>query len=102
MKKILFLLAIVLISLNSCDKKNDPIVSIAPTTLGVIPTDTLTWASIPAGTFMMGSPVTESQRNVNETEHLVTLSAFKMSKFEVTNTQFAKFLNEYGSNPHCS
>lgn len=96
MKKVLFLLAIVLISLNSCDKKDDPIAIVTPS-LGVIPPDTLSWASIPAGTFMMGSPATEAQRNVNETQHQVTLSAFKMSKFEVTNTQFAKFLNEYGS-----
>lgn len=96
MKKVLFLLAIVLLSLNSCNKKDDPIAIINPS-LGVIPPDTLSWASIQAGTFTMGSPVTEAQRNVNEMEHQVTLSAFKMSKFEVTNTQFAKFLNQYGS-----
>ncbi len=48
---------------------------------------------IPAGTFMMGSPVTEVGRNTNETQHEVTLSAFRMSKYEITNAQYAAFLN---------
>ena len=50
-------------------------------------------ASIPAGTFTMGSPSTEVNRSTDETEHQATLSAFKMSKYEITNAQYAAFLN---------
>ena len=52
--------------------------------------------NIPAGTFTMGSPSTEVSRYDNETEHQVTLSAFRMSKYEITNTQYAAFLNAKG------
>jgi len=48
---------------------------------------------IPAGTFTMGSPDTEVSRDVDETQHTVTLSAFRMSSYEITNTQYAAFLN---------
>ncbi len=51
---------------------------------------------IPAGTFTMGSPITEPDRNTNEVLHQVTLSAFKMSKYEISNAQYAAFLNAYG------
>lgn len=51
------------------------------------------YVDIPAGTFMMGSPATEPGRDPKETQHRVTLSAFRMSKYEVTNAQFAAFLN---------
>lgn len=49
--------------------------------------------SIPAGTFTMGSPITEVNHNSDETQHEVTLTTFRMSKFEISNTQFAAFLN---------
>lgn len=57
-------------------------------------------ALIPAGTFTMGSPTSEVSRYDDETQHQVTLSAFKMSKYETTNAQFAAFLNakNIGSN----
>jgi len=57
-------------------------------------------SAIPAGTFMMGSPATEVDRISDETQHSVTLSAFRMSKYEITNTQYAAFLNakSIGSN----
>lgn len=50
-------------------------------------------AAIPAGTFTMGSPDTEINRSSNETQYAVTLSAFRMSKYEITNAQYAAFLN---------
>ena len=53
----------------------------------------LTFAQIPAGTFTMGSPTTEVYRSNDETEHQVSLSAFKISKYEITNAQHAVFLN---------
>jgi formylglycine-generating enzyme required for sulfatase activity len=52
---------------------------------------TIAWASIPAGTFTMGSPTSEVNRFDNETQHQVTLSAFKMSKYEVTFDQYDAF-----------
>jgi formylglycine-generating enzyme required for sulfatase activity len=48
---------------------------------------------IPAGTFTMGSPITEPQRNIEETQHQVSLSAYRMSKYETSNAKFAAFLN---------
>jgi formylglycine-generating enzyme required for sulfatase activity len=55
---------------------------------------------IPAGTFTMGSPTSEPQRETDEVQHQVTLSAFRMSKYEITNAQYAAFMNakRIGSN----
>jgi formylglycine-generating enzyme required for sulfatase activity len=46
------------------------------------------WIDIPAGTFIMGSPEGESEDSWSETQHQVTLSAFKMSKFAITFDQY--------------
>ena len=54
------------------------------------------WANIPAGTFTMGSPLAEAERDSNEIQHQVTLSAFKMSKYEVTVRQFKAFVDATG------
>jgi formylglycine-generating enzyme len=54
------------------------------------------WVSIPGGTFTMGSPANEVLRDDNETPHQVTLSAFKMSKYEVTFAQYDAFCNATG------
>jgi len=44
---------------------------------------------IPAGTFMMGSPESEPNRRVNETQHSVTLTkSFYMGKYQVTQKQW--------------
>ncbi len=52
---------------------------------------------IKAGTFMMGSPATETGRRSDETQHQVTLTKdFYMGKYEVTNAQFCEFLNDKG------
>ncbi|MHC6202252.1 formylglycine-generating enzyme family protein [Breznakiellaceae bacterium SP9] len=53
-------------------------------------------AAIPAGTFTMGSPSGEVSRRGDETQHSVTLSAFTMSKHEVTQAQWQAVM---GSNP---
>ena len=52
---------------------------------------TIEWATIPAGTFTMGSPETEVDRGYYEEQHQVTLSGFKMSKYEVTFDQYDAF-----------
>jgi formylglycine-generating enzyme required for sulfatase activity len=49
------------------------------------------WVDIPAGTFLMGSPKTEFDRSEYEIQHQVTLSAFSMSKYEVTFDQYDAF-----------
>jgi len=55
------------------------------------------WVSIPAGTFTMGSPASEVDREDNESpRHQVTLSAFKMSKYEITFSQYDAFCNATG------
>jgi formylglycine-generating enzyme len=64
------------------------------TTMNVKTTDTnIQNVLIPAGTFIMGSPATEETRLADEDQFQVTLSAFRMSKYEITNAQFAAFLN---------
>jgi len=50
-------------------------------------------ALIAGGMFIMGSPVSEVNRGSNETKFAVTLSSFRMSKYEITNAQYAAFLN---------
>lgn len=54
---------------------------------------TIKYSTIPGGTFTMGSPTNEPERSIDETQHTVTLSAFKMSKYEITNAQYCLFLN---------
>jgi formylglycine-generating enzyme len=54
------------------------------------------WVSIPAGSFTMGSPLSEKDRGDDETQHKVTLSAFKMSKYEVTFEQYDAFCEATG------
>jgi formylglycine-generating enzyme required for sulfatase activity len=54
------------------------------------------WVSIPAGTFTMGSPESEVDRHNSENQHQVTLSAFKMSKNEITFAQYDLFCETTG------
>jgi formylglycine-generating enzyme required for sulfatase activity len=54
--------------------------------------DKIQTALIPAGTFTMGSPSSEVNRSSIETQHSVMLSAFRMTKYEITNSQYAEFL----------
>lgn len=52
---------------------------------------------IPAGTFIMGSPEDQPNRDADEPQHEVTISKnFYMGKYEVTNEQYAEFLNDIG------
>lgn len=54
------------------------------------------WVAIPAGTFTMGSPIDELDRECSETQHQVTLSSFKLSKYEVTFAQYDAFCEKTG------
>ena len=50
--------------------------------------DIIEWVNIPAGAFMMGSPIAEIDRKEDERNHQVTLSEYKISKYEVTFDQY--------------
>ncbi len=54
---------------------------------------------IPSGEFIMGLDGDKGKRKNNgaSTLHNVNLSSYKIGKYEVTNEQYAKFLNEHGS-----
>jgi len=55
------------------------------------------WCKIPAGTFSMGSPVSEPCRNTNEVQHKVTLTrGYVIQETEVTQSAFQKVM---GNNP---
>ncbi len=54
------------------------------------------FVDIPAGTFTMGSPVSEEGRKDDEVQHKVSLSAFKMSKYCVTVDQYKLFCKAKG------
>jgi len=57
-----------------------------------------TLVTIPAGTFIMGSPETEPKREFNETEHSVTLTrSFEMLASEVTQKQYTTLMNDNNS-----
>jgi formylglycine-generating enzyme required for sulfatase activity len=51
---------------------------------------------IQGGTFTMGSPETEANRDANETQHQVTLTGFYMGKYPVTQAQYESVM---GNNP---
>ena len=51
---------------------------------------------VKAGWFMMGSPEGQGT-GLEKPQHKVTLNSFKISKYEITNEQFAKFLTEKGN-----
>jgi formylglycine-generating enzyme required for sulfatase activity len=51
---------------------------------------------VPAGEFIMGSPQGEGSDDEHP-QHTVYLDAFYIDKYEVTNAQFAQFLNEQGN-----
>jgi formylglycine-generating enzyme required for sulfatase activity len=57
----------------------------------------ITFVSIEPGTFMMGSPTTEADRDADETQHRVTISKhFMMGTTHVTVAQFRAFVNATG------
>jgi len=55
---------------------------------------------IPAGRFVMGSPKSEPGRfDAEGPQHIVTVGAFALGKFDVTSEQFQIFLQETGYQP---
>lgn len=93
----LIMIALLSIGVNSCKKEdnsdnnnnnNNNTVAVRDTTINGIE-----FKAIPAGTFIMGSPYDEPWRHQDETQHQVSLSAFSLCKYEITNAQYAAFLN---------
>ncbi|QQS52450.1 MAG: formylglycine-generating enzyme family protein [Bacteroidota bacterium] len=57
----------------------------------------IAYVNIPAGTFIMGNPPSEEPLGWGaDNQFQVTLSAFRISKYEITNAQYAVFLNAVG------
>lgn len=57
------------------------------------------WVEIPAGTFTMGSPYIEDERENqmnDENQRQITLSAYKISKYEITFEQYDAFCKAMG------
>ena len=61
-----------------------------------LPSVGIEWASIPAGSFMMGSPDGDGPYNNEHPQHKVELSAFEMSKYLITREQWNAFLKATG------
>lgn len=55
-----------------------------------------TFIRVEGGTFTMGSPVAETGRQDDETQHEVTISTFSISRYEVTHREFIEFMNGAG------
>ena len=53
---------------------------------------------INGGSFEMGSPETEMQRETDETQHEVTVSDFYIGKYEVTQSEYEEVMGENPSN----
>ncbi|RLS37387.1 MAG: formylglycine-generating enzyme family protein [Planctomycetota bacterium] len=86
---------------NGSGKKTDPPQEVArpvQETLKVVRNSLgMEFVRIPAGTFQMGSPDDEADRNANETRHEVTLTHdFLMGVCEVNQAQYEKVM---GDNP---
>ncbi len=56
------------------------------------PLSNMRFAYIPAGSFMMGSPNNEANRESDETQHRVTLDAFEMMTTEVTQAMWQEVM----------
>jgi formylglycine-generating enzyme required for sulfatase activity/N-acetylneuraminic acid mutarotase len=64
-------------------------VNSTPTSHTVLSANNLEMIFCPPGTFMMGSPTTETGRQSDETQHQVTLTnGFYLGKYEVTQAQY--------------
>ncbi len=54
----------------------------------------VTFVHIPAGWFIMGS---NNGYDDEKPVHRVYIDGYYISKYEITNAQYCKFLNEYGN-----
>ncbi len=62
------------------------------------PKDGMEYVFVPAGDFTMGTASNDPDAKYGETpQHQVFLDAYWLAKYEVTNSQYAQFLNEKGN-----
>jgi len=87
MKKSILILLTAVFALTSCNKDDGPVDNIFPGEK----------VAVAGGTFTMGSPNGTGDSDEHP-EHSVTLSAFSISKYEITNAQYATFMNDIGAN----
>jgi formylglycine-generating enzyme required for sulfatase activity len=67
-------------------------------TTAASPSSSVEWVSIPAGTFTMGCSTGDSECLDDEKPtHSVTVSAFKMMKYEVTQSQYQAVITDYNT-----
>ena len=102
MKKYLLFIFISLITVSSCKKDdNDDEMNLIDCSNSTGNPTNLEFVEIQGGTFDMGcTDNIAAVYNCGSHEssvHSVTLSDFKLSKYEVTNTQYAEFLNDIGA-----
>ncbi|MHC6203564.1 SUMF1/EgtB/PvdO family nonheme iron enzyme, partial [Breznakiellaceae bacterium SP9] len=82
---------------NGQESGKSPVLTIRTAAVPVQPNIPADMVRIPAGTFTMGSPSSEAERERNEVQHSVSISkAFFMSKYEVTQREWVDVM---GSNP---
>jgi formylglycine-generating enzyme len=103
MKKINSVITVIvtvfLVASGSCGKGKNPIVPDLNTTPNSIISPYefkgVTFVSIPGGTFQMGNVENAPEGDPDEKPvHTVALSGYDMSVYEITNAQYAKYLNE--------
>ncbi len=88
--KILGLLFMSMVLVMSCGKDDEPV------DVSVTTTVTTEKIFVKGGIFKMGSPEGVGENN-ERPQRQVTLSDFYISKYEVTNAEYAKFLNAKGN-----
>lgn len=86
------------VSLNGCSDKSGQSAANPSISFALTGSVSLDMVSIPAGAFLMGSPVGEQGRSTDEgLQHQVTISrSFSMGKFEITQGQWQAVM---GGNP---
>ena len=88
------LITIVTLSVYACGQSEEgSTTGIESATEIVSEVDGATMVLIPAGTFQMGSTIGDSDE---EPVHTVTLDAFYMDMYEVTNARYQKFVQSTG------
>ena len=88
-----FLICIACVSLSACAQNNEGPPTTERTAEIVSEIDGATMVLIPAGTFQMGSTTGDSDE---QPVHTVTLNAFYMDQYEVTNARYQKFVESTG------
>jgi len=81
----IFFISVIIFSCNGHKQKSDEVKK-----------PNIEWVHIPAGIFIMGSPLEEVNRNEDETPYMVTLDSFKMSTYEISFEQYDVFCDATG------